>query len=210
MHQFWQIAFVLLFSIFATFQVKAHDPDQFTYNFITNNKQSVLRIHLTPKSAIDLLITQQPDYEREAVISLSDHYAVFTDYFNKTIKLCLDQQPVELKFLAADLTRHDAYFELELVGFNENFDHFDLKLSSFTDIYRRATNYVKIKQQRYVLNNAATKLLLTNNLAQEITPITVDLPPTSNPINFGTYLGISGLALTLFGLILFGQKSDFK
>ncbi|MBX2877671.1 MAG: hypothetical protein KTR30_36465 [Saprospiraceae bacterium] len=142
MIQYLKISFVLLGSFLYTGQATAHDPSQITYDF---KRDGTLQIHLTPKGAVDLLTTVLPDLEDQSVINPNEYYDTFTAYFNETIDLKLEEKSLGFSFLNADLAGHDAVMTFQVDGFAGDYTGYRLMLKSFTDVYRRISNQVKIE-----------------------------------------------------------------
>ncbi len=133
------IIFVLLF---VSVSVEAHNPDEISYFYEIHQNRGELKIHLTPKGAIDLLREIHPKLQSQTVIQLDDYLLDFTSYFNEHIKLKLNSQLVRLKFLKAELNAHDATILFELEQIPEAINTYDITLSSFTEIYCRIDNIV--------------------------------------------------------------------
>lgn len=142
MTNYLKIFTVLLISFFFAGKVAAHDPSQITYNF---QKDGSLQIHLTPKGAVDLLTTIVPDLNQQAVINPNEYYDTFTAYFNETIHLQVGEESLDFYFLNADLAGHDAVMNFQVDGFSGDYTGYELQLYSFTDVYRRVSNHVKIE-----------------------------------------------------------------
>ena len=86
-------AFLILFN--ASFFT--HNPDEISYDFVIDETSQTLTIHFTPKSAIDLLEHLKPELINKSVIKLADYLEDFTEYFNKTVALEIDDVQVHFK-----------------------------------------------------------------------------------------------------------------
>ncbi len=142
MIQYLKISLVLLISLCSVEQVAAHDPSQITYHF---KKDGILKIHLTPKGAVDLLTTMLPELEHQAVINPNEYYDTFTAYFNETIDLRVGGESLGFSFLSADLAGHDADMSFQVDGYSGDYTGYELILESFTGVYRRVSNLVKVE-----------------------------------------------------------------
>lgn len=142
MIQYLKISLVLFASFCFVGQVAAHDPSQITYHF---KKDGILEIHLTPKGAVDLLTTIQPELEHQAVINPNEYYDTFTAYFNETIDLRLGEESLGFSFLSANLAGHDAVMAFQVGGYSGDYTGYELMLNSFTEVYRRVSNLVKME-----------------------------------------------------------------
>lgn len=142
MTHYLKIFTVLLISLFFAGKVTAHDPSQITYNF---QKDGSLQIHLTPKGTVDLLTTLVPALNQQAIINPNEYYDTFTAYFNETIHLEVGEESLDFSFLNADLAGHDAVMNFQVDNFPGDYTGYKLELYSFTDVYRRVSNHVKIE-----------------------------------------------------------------
>ena len=142
MIQYLKISLVLFVTVCFVEQVAAHDPSQITYHF---KRDGILEIHLTPKGAVDLLTTIQPELEHQAVINPNEYYDTFTTYFNESIELQVGEESLGFSFLSADLAGHDAVMTFQVDGYSGDYTGYQLMLNSFTEVYRRVSNQVKME-----------------------------------------------------------------
>lgn len=131
----------------------AHDPDQISYHFTKADNAGSLTVHFTPKSALDLLISMRAEFDENAIIRLTDYQEDFTQYFNETIQLQLNGKEISLQFNTAEFGGHDASINFKLVGFDGSYEGLELRLSSFTEIYRRTSNHLFIPDHQEVVLN---------------------------------------------------------
>jgi len=139
-----KLLLVFCFLVFAGVNAEAHDPDQFSYQFTKGKTSNELQIHLTPKSAFDLILSLRPELSDTSVIRLKDYTVDFAEYFNKTIALMVQGKKVEFLLYAADLVQHDATINFQIDGYAGDFDNFNLTITSFTELYRHTENHVEI------------------------------------------------------------------
>lgn len=199
MIQYLKISLVLFASVCFVGQVRAHDPSQITYHF---KKDGELQIHLTPKGAVDLLSTILPELAHQAVINPNEYYDTFTAYFNETIEMQVGEESLGFSFLSADLAGHDAVMTFEVDGFAGDYIDYELRLNSFTDVYRRVSNQVKVELPH---SNQICQLGQKEQACAYISPA-VDSGSPPNPImkttlsnnSLGWVAGASFLVVLLF------------
>ncbi len=146
----------------------AHDPDQIGYRFTQTDGTGILTVHFTPKTAWDLLLSLHAEFDENTLIRLSDYQDDFTQYFNQTLELQLGQKMIHLKFREAEFGHHDASIQFELEGFEDSYDQVDIRISSFTEIYRRTSNHVFFPGEEEVILNLANQNY--SNVRTEATP----------------------------------------
>lgn len=134
--------FIIILLTFFCFTANAHNPNEITYNFDVNEGSKTLTIHFTPKAAIDLIRQIKPELQEESIIKLDDYSAEFTDYFNKTIDLKIENNDIQFSFISAELHEHDATILLNLVSVPENYERVEMQITSYLNIYKRVENYV--------------------------------------------------------------------
>jgi len=142
---------IVLFLSFIYVGVSSHNTNEITYEFELNKTNNTLLIHFTPKSAIDLIRTINPELKQETIIKLDDYHADFTDYFNKTINLKVENSMVYFSFVYADLQSHDAVFGLKIIGIPKEYNQLELEITSFLEVYKRTTNFVMFKTENNYL-----------------------------------------------------------
>ncbi len=199
MIQYLKISLVLITSFVFAGQVAAHDPSQITYHF---KKDGILQIHLTPKGAVDLLTTILPELEHQAVINPNEYYDTFTAYFNETIDLRVGEESLGFSFLSADLAGHDADMSFQVDGYSGDYTGYELELGSFTEVYRRVSNLVKMELPH---SNQFCKLGQKEQACAYISPaVDSGLPPpptmktTLSNNSLGWVAGASFLVILLF------------
>jgi len=199
MAHYLKIFTVLLISLFFAGKVAAHDPSQITYYF---QKDGSLQVHLTPKGAVDLLTTIVPELNQQAVINPNDYYDTFTAYFNETIHLQVGGESLDFSFLNADLAGHDAVMNFQVNGFSGDYTGYELQLNSFTDVYRRVSNHVKIElpdqNQLCQLGQREQKCIDNRSAANETSTSSSELKATRAISSLGWVAGASILAVLLF------------
>ena len=131
---------VILFSQ----SINAHKLDQISYVFDQNNKETFLTIHLTPAGAIDLIVDLKPEMKSQSVIKLKNYYTDFTAYFNRTIDLKIDKKPIKFNFVKGNLLNHDATMVFKLEDVKNYEGAFEIKITSFINIYRKIKNHINI------------------------------------------------------------------
>lgn len=164
---------IVLLCFFGTIQVKAHNPNDISYFFKLDEKRLV--IHLTPRSAIDLLEHRHPQLRNESRFSLHSYTLDFQSYFKGHVLLTIDNIPISMTLVETQLDKHDARLIFELVNVPNTPKGFDLTISSFLGLYKKVENHVFIQSDgakyHYALENNRTHVLdsfqTTNN--QDIT-----------------------------------------
>ena len=205
MIQYLKISIALFASFLYAGQITAHDPSQITYHF---KKDGILEIHLTPKGAVDLLTTIQPKLEHQAVINPNEYYDTFNAYFNETIDLRLGEESLSFSFLSADLAGHDAVMTFQVDGYDGDYTGYDLRLHSFTNVYRRVSNQVKFELPH---SNQICQLGQKEKSCAYISPA-VDHGSPPNPsiktaLSSGTLGWIAGASFLVILLSVVLQKS---
>lgn len=199
MTNYLKIFAVLLTSLFFAGKVAAHDPSQITYNF---QKDGSLQIHLTPKGAVDLLTTIVPELNQQAVINPNEYYDTFTAYFNETIHLQVGEESLDFSFLNADLAGHDAVMNFQVDDFSGDYTGYELELYSFTDVYRRVSNHVKIelpnKNELCQLGHKEQRCVDSRAVAEEPASASSRLKITRTISSLGWVAGASFLVVLLF------------
>ncbi|MFY0594341.1 hypothetical protein [Roseivirga sp.] len=145
------LVLILLLCGFST-NIKAHDPDQFSYKFIQGKSANEMTVHLTPKSAFDLILSLRQELSDTAVITLKDYVVEYSEYFNKTVSLTIEGTPVDFILYATNLTEHDATLSFQINGYKGAFDDFELSITSFTEIYHHTENHITIPTTQGELN----------------------------------------------------------
>ena len=136
--------FILLITGLFPLSLWAHDPDWIGYRFSQHGNKAQLTIQLTPKGALDLLGSIKPEvYDLES-IRFADYKDEFNTYFNNTISLRIEGIELRLSLKEMNLHSHDSQMLFDLEGFRGSFDGYEIQLSSFTEIYRRAVNHIFI------------------------------------------------------------------
>ncbi len=160
---------LLLVSMFGTGITQAHNPNEISYFFKLDDKELV--IHLTPKSAIDILEKLHPQLKNQSSFSLQAYAIDFEAYFNKTIRFVVDDQPVSLALWRTDLNAHEATLSFGMNGIALKPKSFEVEVLSFVDIYRRAKNHVFVYsddiKKHYLLdasgNRVSSEIQTTEN-----------------------------------------------
>lgn len=171
----------------------AHDPDQISYHFAKADNTGTLTVHFTPKSALDLLISTNARFDESGAIRLVDYHEEFTQYFNETIQLHIDEKKISLRFSEAELGSHDASISFELTGFAGTYDNLNIEISSFTEIYRRTSNHLFFPDQEEVVLNLNNQYY--SNLKGSATPF--DLNILKSPVTLMIIVILSALLIGL-------------
>lgn len=194
-----KVPLILLICLVSVEHLAAHDPSQITYHF---EKEGLLEIHLTPKGAIDLLSTIIPELEQQAVVNPNEYYDTFELYFNETIDLEIEGVSFWFSFLDADLAGHDAVMRFTIDDFAGDFAGYQLAVSSFTEVYRRVSNYVRValpgENQICQLGQKAQTCTDISSVVQRELP-TAPIRRNWSPVGaMGWVAGASFLAMLLF------------
>ncbi|MEL6866434.1 MAG: DUF6702 family protein [Bacteroidota bacterium] len=176
----------------------AHSPNQFTYYFEQQEDKASLQLHLTPQSAIDLLLELRPELDQQAIIKPNDHVGLISQYLNQKVVMNINGQSINLVFQAAKLGQHDAIMWFELSNFPGSFEGFDLQINAFTELYRQVWQEVSVP-----LAAGRKQWLLTESqrfcpAAQAMTSSQVKAMAMTSPIlgyPFGLFTGLFGLGL---------------
>ena len=138
----------------------AHNPNEVSYFFKLD--QGELVIHLTPKTAADILLKVNPTMAGTKVINFSAYLPDFESYFTKGILVLANGLPVTLKLTKAELTQHEATIHFELEHLPKEIDRYHISATSLVDIYQNGKNYLFIskgdKRHRHVLNQKETQI----------------------------------------------------
>ncbi|UOY07042.1 hypothetical protein L0P88_00480 [Muricauda sp. SCSIO 64092] len=152
---------IALLYFFGTIQVKAHNPNDISYFFKLDEKQLV--IHLTPKSAIDLLEHMHPQLRNENRFLLHSYSLDFQSYFERHVLLTIDRIQISMALIETQLDKHDARLVFELVNVPNTPKDFELTVSSFLGRYKKVKNYVFVHsngvKHHYQLDNNRTQVL---------------------------------------------------
>ena len=120
----------------------AHSPNEIGY--VIDPSNGTLSVHSTQRGLIDLIKSLKPELNDEIQFNLNKERVTFTEYFNSTIMICLDDKEVELTLKEARLESHDAILLFTYQQETNTFNDISLKISSFTEIYRRTKNIVRL------------------------------------------------------------------
>ncbi len=146
---------IVVLCFFVTIPVKAHNPNDISYFFRLDEKQLV--IHLTPKSAIDLLEHMHPQLRNESQFSLHSYSMDFQSYFDGHVSLTIDRIPISMALIETQLDKHDGKLVFELVNVPNTVKDFELTISSFLGLYKKVKNYVFVHsngvKHHYQLDN---------------------------------------------------------
>ena len=138
----------------------AHNPSEVSYFFKMD--QNELIIHLTPKTAVDILRKIHPEMRDAKVVNLSEYLSDFETYFTNGVAFLVDERPIMLKLMNADLTHHEAtlIFTLEQLPKKTNLYHISVK--SLIDVYPKGKNYLFVtengKKHHYILDRQQTQI----------------------------------------------------
>ena len=149
-----------------------------------------------------MLTTILPELEHQAVINPNEYYDTFTAYFNETIDLRVGEESLGFSFLSADLAGHDADMSFQVDGYSGDYTGYELELGSFTEVYRRVSNLVKMELPH---SNQFCKLGQKEQACAYISPaVDSGLPPpptmktTLSNNSLGWVAGASFLVILLF------------
>ncbi|WP_147296595.1 DUF6702 family protein [Flagellimonas nanhaiensis] len=138
----------------------AHNTDEISYFIKLDSKELI--IHLTPKSAVDLLKNIHPRLNESTTINLLEYSDDFEIYFNDRLDLTISEVPARFELIDLDLASHDASFRFKLENIPKHPKIYQIKVESFLDIYQKGKNYVFLsangQKHRYVLNNQKTEV----------------------------------------------------
>lgn len=145
---------LVLIGMFGLGLTQAHNPNEVSYFFKLDDKELV--IHLTPKSAIDILEKLYPYLKNQNSFSLQAYATDFEAYFDEHVLFLMNGQPVSLKLVETNLNVHDATLTFLMNQMPPEPKDFDVTVSGFADIYKRAKNHVFIysdgTKKHYLLN----------------------------------------------------------
>ena len=138
----------------AVVQVNAHNPNEISYFFKMDQKELV--IHLTPKSAIDLLESLHPHLKKEHQFSLRSFDKDFQRYFKERVLFKVNDSAIPLQLVETRLNDHDATLRFIMEDVPQRPEHFQISVLSFTEVYKRTKNHVflysRTTKQHYALD----------------------------------------------------------
>lgn len=143
MNKFLKIS-LLVFYAFICNLIQAHNPNEAYYKIKVNNDQQQLVIHLTPKTASNLLRHLLPDLKLKDSIQLEDYLSDFQRYFSKTINLKIDSIPIHIQLTNHNLKVHDATLTFTLAKLQMPVKHFEISITSFLTLYNNMLNIVRV------------------------------------------------------------------
>ncbi|MEM7368347.1 MAG: DUF6702 family protein [Bacteroidota bacterium] len=187
----------------ANHSLRAHDPDQITYQFWQEEKDGILTIHLTPKGAIDLLRYLTPELQSSAVIQVGQYSSELTQYFNQSIDLNIQGQNIELELLRSDLVNHDAVMEFRLKSFPGSFENYNLQLSSFTEVYRHVTNHITLELSDGAQHCELNAENMSCSSRQTLAAGDLSL---ANQASLAGYFRLGGMVFLLLGIYFFWRE----
>ena len=155
------LATLLLTLLFHAAQ--AHDPDQIGYHFRLNKEIPTLKVHFTPKSALDLIMYLKPELKDQEAIRLADYGADYEQYFSETVNLYVGGSAISFKLVESDLLQHDATLTFHLSGIPREVQGFQVVVTSFTEIYQRTINKVTIESIEATTSFALDSYLYTED-----------------------------------------------
>ena len=139
----------IYFAVFVFFMtylsVFAHSPYEISYEINLNQEHPTLTVHLTPKTALDLVSYLKPELANQTVIKLDDYTKEYTEYINENLLVFADEQAVHFIFQQANLSQHDATLVFTIAQLPALASHFKLTANCFTDIYRKPQNIIKLQ-----------------------------------------------------------------
>jgi len=146
-------------------QIYAHSPYEISYYFRVNNNQPTLTIHLTPKTALDLISKIKPELAHQSVLRLSDYTLEYTNYINEQLDFYVDGNNGLFLFQSADLSQHDATLIFSISAIPKTGKNFSVRNHCFLDIYRKPQNIIKLDlpagTQTCYLNQTVTSCQLS-------------------------------------------------
>lgn len=152
------LAFLFCYSL-----VRGHNPNEIAYFFQLDKNELI--IHLTPKSAIDILEESHPLLQLESQFQLDAYTPDFERYFQEHVHLGLNGSPIRLQLMETQLDKHDAKLTFRLEEIPLVADDFKVTISSFVGLYKRLKNHVFLIQgnhkQHYALNATQTSIRST-------------------------------------------------
>ncbi|GAB5401040.1 MAG: hypothetical protein Aureis2KO_26250 [Aureisphaera sp.] len=121
--------------------VCGHNPNQIGYNL--NEEDQSLTIQFTLRSALDLVEHICPGVKGNTTFQFSDYYQDITTYFNSEIQLQINNKSIQFQLDNASLNAHDAFLKFNLDPIS-NWKSIEMTVDSYTEVYRRTKNIVKI------------------------------------------------------------------
>lgn len=140
--------------------VRAHHPNEVSYFFKLDEKELV--VHLTPKSAIDILEHLYPDLKEQNHFLLASYSADLETYFNEHTVLTINDQVVSLGMVETHLNVHDATIKFELSDIPIKPKNFTITATGLLDVYKKGKNHVFLftngSKRHYVLDSSKNKV----------------------------------------------------
>lgn len=174
--------------------VNAHSLDKIYYTFDQDEKGGFLKVHFTPKAAIDLIIMLKPELENQSIIKLDNYFLDYNTYFNKTIKVKVNNELLELEIEKGDLIEHDATLVFRFKKDLAIQGNIEIKVTSFNNIYRRIKNYINI-----ITPKEEHQCILTKSNSTCVLNVTKHVQKTESSMLYYLLGGILSF-LTLFGI----------
>ena len=177
--------------------MQAHNPAYSIYIFDENTHE--LTIRTTTLSLIDILMNKGSLESKDGFLDLQKFAPLIAPYFNETISFRVNDKAV------ADLVLKNTYFDsheailifrLELLP--DAWENVDLSLTSFTEVYRKPSNFVIVRT-----GNKSHETVLGKNVTTCSFHSLKDSIPQEARVSskaFG-YLGLVALLAMLMGFV---------
>ncbi|MEN1785821.1 MAG: hypothetical protein AAGF77_11865 [Bacteroidota bacterium] len=149
------IRFIVLWVLFlwgSSCSIWAHQPNEISY-FLKWEEQQLI-IHLTPKSAIDLLEYIDPQLKEKNHFLLGAYHHVFQDYFRTHSSCIVDGIPLDFQLMESNLNKHDATLTFRWTKLQGPPKSITMVLNGFQEVYKRVRTHVFIDdgKQKYHYN----------------------------------------------------------
>ena len=132
--------------------LNAHSVREVNYLIDLKNSPNTLKIHLTPKGAIDILKHIKPELESEAVFDFKMFNNEFEKYFNDNVTITSNNLKLNLRFLKSNLLEHDSSIEFEILDFNNSVEKLYIEITAFIYIYKKVKNHINLTHKEGVFN----------------------------------------------------------
>ncbi|MCI4668510.1 MAG: hypothetical protein MRZ79_10255 [Bacteroidia bacterium] len=183
----------------------AHRPNEVVYKIFKKEDNWMMKIHLTPSAAFHILEKTGKLPDETETVNLDAYGLEIENYFQETLRIYVDEAPIDFVLQQWSLQDHDASMTFQLKGLAENWNSIKVHALSFLDIFQTHKNivYIRTKKGTYAqrLNHQKYSVIFSQqSTAKEKIGINANLLWAGG--------GLSFILLAIIGLIWYSSKKE--